>query len=282
MKMHIKQIVWGLLESVIPRKMLFIVGKRMADDASGNNNDDMRKNGELHILKTIIAAHTRPEFTFFDVGANVGLWTKSFFSLYEVKSQKKINGHCFEPSGFTFKRLQEALKADPRTSNVEMHNVALSNSSTTLTLFINQEGAGSNSVYERQGFKNISKEIVEAKTIDAFCEQNKITQIDFIKIDVEGHEIQVLQGAQRMLQLKRIDYIQFEYGGTWIDSHTFLLDMYKYLMDFGYKVGKILPRGLETYDQYDSRLDTFQLANFLAYLPEKERQFKRYHPCWAK
>jgi len=278
--MGIKEDVFRLITAAIPRKYLYKVGKRLLDRASGDNNDNMLINGEKNLLNTILSSYKGKQVTFFDIGANVGMWTIMFLVVAERNRTNKLNGHCFEPSRYTFNKLQENLKANSSASCIVPHNIAVSCDQKSLLLYINREGAGTNSVYERQGFVNISQESVSATTIDIFCEKNQITTIDFLKIDVEGHELNVLKGARKMLEIKKIKYIQFEYGGCWIDSHTLLLDVFTCFSEFGYKIGKILPGGLEIYDKYSSRLDTFQMANFLAYLPEKEGLFRKHSLCW--
>jgi len=87
-----------------------------------------------------------------------------------------------------------------------------------------------------------------------------------------------VKGAKAMLQRGAIDYIQFEYGGCWIDSRILFLDMYDLLTSCGYVIGKILSKGIEFYDKYDQRLETFQMANFLACKPGHIDQFKCIKP----
>jgi FkbM family methyltransferase len=56
---------------------------------------------------------------------------------------------------------------------------------------------------------------------------NNIQNIDFLKIDTEGYELEVLQGFDNFLE--NIKIIQFEYGGTFLDNNTKLIDVIKYL-----------------------------------------------------
>ncbi len=48
--------------------------------------------------------------------------------------------------------------------------------------------------------------------MDDYCKINKIEHIHLVKIDVEGHEIKVLNGGINMIRNKQIDFIQFEFG----------------------------------------------------------------------
>ena len=60
-------------------------------------------------------------------------------------------------------------------------------------------------------------------------DEKKIDDIDFIKIDVEGHELAVLQGAVNMINQNRIKVIQFEFNVANILSRVFLKDFYDLL-----------------------------------------------------
>jgi len=64
----------------------------------------------------------------------------------------------------------------------------------------------------------LSKENIDIKirTIDDFCLEKNIKNIDFLKIDVEGYEQNVILGAKQSLD--KIDFIQLEFGDTWIDA----------------------------------------------------------------
>jgi hypothetical protein len=65
-----------------------------------------------------------------------------------------------------------------------------------------------------------------------YIQKNNIEHIDFVKIDTEGHELSVLQGFGEMLRI--VDTIQFEYGGTFIDTGVRLQDVIDYLKKQGY------------------------------------------------
>jgi len=62
--------------------------------------------------------------------------------------------------------------------------------------------------------------------------ENNIEYIDFLKIDTEGYELKVLEGFEDFLE--NIKIIQFEYGGTYIDNDTKLIDIINYLKNKGF------------------------------------------------
>lgn len=174
--------------------------------------------------------------------------------------------HLFEPSAFTFKKLQSS----EWPTAVKLNNLGLGERKEQLLLNIAGDGAGMNSIHQRHGVKGVemeagmSTEAIQIQTLDAYCEENGIVHINFLKIDVEGHEMAVFKGASNMLSNQKIDLIQFEYGGCNLDARVYLLDIWNLLQSYGYVIGKIYPNSIEMLDKYQQNLETFRYANFIA------------------
>lgn len=196
----------------------------------------------------------------FDVGANIG--TYAVLLNDELKERGKI--FSFEPSQITFKKLQENMKHIPAVS---AYNFGMGSEDAVLTLFSNKDASGLASVYHRNlDHLNIDMnktEAIEIRTVDGFCKTNHIEHIHFLKIDVEGHEIKVLEGAKLMLNAKQIDFIQFEFGGCNIDSRTYFQDFY-YLLKDDYQIYRIVRNGLYPIKQYKEIYEAFLTTNYLA------------------
>lgn len=196
----------------------------------------------------------------FDVGANVGKYTILLNEVFNENS-KIIS---FEPSKKTFNKL------GLNTNHIKKRNLCnfgFGNANTFLTLYYNQDESGLASVYERRldhfNIKMDLKEEIEIKTIDSFCKENNIVQIDFLKLDVEGHELSVLNGAVKMLTNHKIDFIQFEFGGCNIDSRTYFQDFY-YLLNKDFYIYRIVKDGLYKVDNYKEMYEAFTTTNYLA------------------
>ena len=99
-----------------------------------------------------------------------------------------------------------------------------------------------------------------------FCEGNKIEKISFLKIDVEGNELSVLKGAEKYISAGKVDYIQFEYGGTFIDAHILLKDVFEFFKNKPYTISKMMSSGLKTTPTYSREFENFQYANYVAIL----------------
>lgn len=133
-------------------------------------------------------------------------------------------------------------------------------------MHIFEECAGTNSLYRRHGLKSEQgqTEIIRMDILDDYCEREDIGQIDLLKIDVEGHELSVLQGSTRMLSQGRIKRIQFEYGGTFIDARILLKDMFELLTAYSFLLYKIYPNEIMLVERYEQRLENFQYQNWVA------------------
>lgn len=229
--------------------------RRYVERYDGVNNSDMAANGEIHLLTAVIPACQ----TIFDVGANVGHWTQAVLAL---NPQATI--HAFEPSTAVYTQ----LITQNLPPNVQARPFGLSATASEETLFLFPQHSGMNSLYIRSNLTTAADspqtERIQLTTLDHYCTEQQVQTIDFLKIDVEGHDLAVLQGGEQMLRNGRIRCIQFEYGGTHIDARVFLKDFFTLLQPLGYNLYKIHPQWLKKHAQYQPALDTFQYQNWLA------------------
>ncbi len=251
--MHIKEQFLKLL----PRNaFLYRVAKRYVDRYNNENESNMHTNGELRLMQTVLPRCA----TVFDVGANVGDWMA-----LALKINPRLKIHCFEPSTATFQRLQA------RGGGAVCNNFGLSSAPSEMTLWVFAEGAGINSLYKRQGLEDgwglaeqKQTETVRLDTLDAYCHRVGVPVIDLMKVDVEGHELEVFKGAIGMLAQGKIKRIQFEYGGCNIDSRVLLKDLFDFLLPYGFTFYKVFPHELRRVPRYDQRLENFQYQNWVA------------------
>jgi hypothetical protein len=103
---------------------------------------------------------------------------------------------------------------------------------------------------------------VVTTTVDEFCSSRGIEAVDLLKVDAEGHDLAVLEGAATMLREARIAFVQFEFGGGNIDARTFIRD-FLHVLGGSYAVSRVLFDGLEPV-VYSEREEVFVTANYLA------------------
>ncbi len=274
-----------LILNLFDRRQVIHFARRLMNRGLGENNDDMKSNGEIFLLRQVLSYRQKcNKIIIFDVGANIGEWTISLLKIaVEQKIINNMNIYSFEPSKYTFSILKSNLEKNYYGGGIHTINSGIGSAQGLTKFYINKDGVGTNSLYKRRleglGIFYDKSETIQVTTIDIFCREAGIEHIDFLKIDVEGHELAVMQGAKEMLKKQSIDCIQFEYGGTWIDSRILLVDTFDLIASFGYDIGKILPKGIEFYDKYDQRLETFQMANFLVCKPSLTHIFPKIKHC---
>lgn len=242
----------------VSHKYLYSYCRRYVDLYNSENDDNIHTNGELRLIRAVLPRCK----TVFDVGANIGEWSKLAL---EIKPELRI--HCFEPSPVTFRRL-ESCGFGP---NVTINNFGMSSTAGELPLHVFSDGCGSNSLYVRRGLEDgwglapqTRSELVRLETLDRYCMKGNIPAIDFLKVDVEGHELEVFKGAAGMFAKGSIKCIQFEYGGCNIDSKVLLKDLFGFFDQYGYNLYKIYPDHLRLVRRYDQKLENFQYQNWAA------------------
>ncbi len=148
--------------------------------------DGLFEKRELNVLQDFLKKELRTFDTCLDIGANIGnhsLFFSNFFN--QVIS--------FEPNNSTFKVLEinGAL-----ASNIHAINVGLGSKSAILDAFVNPLNIGGAAISDSSE-ANIEFKII---TLDTYLKENPTSSISFIKIDVEGHELETLKGASQTLQ----------------------------------------------------------------------------------
>lgn len=179
----------------------------------------------------------------FDVGANIGTLTLLFSNL--AGENGKV--YAFEASSQVFQQLKIICDAS-RRDYIHPNHLAMSDSDGYLKLNIYEEKYSTwNTLADRPlekyglDVRSIGCESVLATTLDSFCYKNNIDTIDLLKIDVEGAEFQVLSGAKKMLQEKRIKCCIFEFGGTTFDMGNNPRQIQDYLSKSHYKIRNLIP-----------------------------------------
>lgn len=193
----------------------------------------------------------------FDVGANVGLYSKAI--LDQIPNSKIF---AFEPSQASRNKLQNRFINDSRVTVIPL---ALGSESASRTLWSDEPGSGLASLTKRRlGHFEIDfnfAEKVEVTTLDNWVNSQKVNP-DFIKMDVEGHEFDVLNGGKNILKSVRV--IQFEFGGCNIDTRTYFQDFWYFFQSYGFSLYRITPKGPLQIVKYSEEDECFNTTNYLA------------------
>jgi FkbM family methyltransferase len=200
-----------------------------------------------------------PRPVIFDLGANEGNWTAAMQEYFP-------NGqyYLFEPQPTCAAHI--LARGLPNTQVFEQ---AVSSRTGVTTLYVSVS-SDIGSLYQRRDYQHetYTPIRVSTNTIDAIMEQFGLAQIDFIKMDIEGHELDALKGAVKGLSEKRIQVFSFEFGSSNINSRTYFYDYWDFITPYDYHIYRILPGGrLLPILKYSEECEHFSMAsNYLAVL----------------
>jgi FkbM family methyltransferase len=194
--------------------------------------------------------------TIFDVGAHIGITALAFSDEFP-----NADVYAFEPAAANFARMKANLVGKPET---KLFLLGFSSEPGEGTLMCEPEHP---SMARLVHMREANTENVKLDTIDQFCAETNVAKIDLLKIDVEGHELNVLSGARGMLKDGRISIVKAE---TAIDPdlqyHVQLFDLCEFMHPLGYRL-------FAFYDQWESTLvDKPALRRFDAVFISPEAQ----------
>lgn len=144
--------------------------------------------------------------TVFDIGANEGQTVK-----WIKHHQPHAHIFSFEPVAGTFEKLKHQVSGYP---DCRLEQMALGETRGEKKIKLFSDYSVLNSLNENA--MNHDADAIEEKividTLDNYCKGNNISKIDLLKVDTEGYELNVLQGAEQMLAQKRISFVYCEVG----------------------------------------------------------------------
>jgi FkbM family methyltransferase len=116
--------------------------------------------------------------------------------------------HSFEPELNNLNRFKLNLELN-HVNNINVYDLAVSDT-VGEAIIILCEGYGHHSLGNIKTSKKIGEQKTLTITLDGFCDQKNIEEIDILKVDVEGFEINVFKGAKELFKAKKIKLLIFE------------------------------------------------------------------------
>ena len=176
------------------------------------------------------------DITFWDIGGNIGL-----YSLYCAKMQTKSKIVCFEPSTSNLRVLSRNIFLNNFQSRIKIFQLPLSNEKFGFSLMTEgefQEGGASNSFgvdydFEGKSIETLNEYQLIGTSIDFLTENGYLQTPNYIKIDVDGIEHLILDGARETLKSFEIKEILVELNEDFKEQYD---NCIKILFDSGFKI----------------------------------------------
>jgi len=167
---------------------------------------------------------------FFDVGGNMG-----YYTLAAAMFRPGMPIHSFEPNPKMHAILAANLEANG-ISQVELNQIALSDREGLVDFYLPASDLSGTLDPEFNAAEEVSVREVRASTIDAYASTHPIAGRLLMKIDVEGHEPEVLAGAAETIRNHRPDIIMEV-------THDYGRDLLEFLSGLGYGIYELSPAG---------------------------------------
>ena len=217
----------------------------------------IEENGELWLLQRLTPM--QPSIVF-DVGANIGDWTRYAHGLFP-----RAEIHAFEISPETTWILKQRIGTLDR---VVINDCGMADRSGEIVVYCGKGGSVHSSILG--DFVPDVEVVANCRVVsgDDYMRANAIGHVDILKIDVESADHLVLAGFRVAMQAGAIDVIQFEYGRGSIITHFLLYDFYKLLEGLGYVVGQLNPTDIE-FKPYTIYMENWHPPNWVAVRRER-------------
>lgn len=171
------------------------------------------------------------DWVVFDVGANIGYYAIPF-------SKYCDQVYCFEPGKSNFVTLSKNIKLN-QCQNVEALNFGLGATAQVLQLAFTGQGSTGNAVllednYPKHKYNQVEEVVI--KTFDDYFEDQGLKSCDFMKIDIEGHEVEFFKGAERVVREYR-PILYAEFNSFFLKKKgQSVLETWEFLSELGYEV----------------------------------------------
>lgn len=238
---HILQaIFWNPVGAAVVRRLVSL--ELMFDTVVRNYSLITATNGERWLTELISEAPV-----VVDVGFHDGQSTTEILA-----RRPNATVYGFDPSGFGRESYKARFAGDDR---VVFFNVALSDAPGTLMFYDYDNMCNSLVVRREMGDEKPRSYEVAVTTFDAVARRGRLPQVDLMKIDAEGYDLNVLEGAREALQDQRIDIFMFEFATGWANNKRYLWEAVEYFEPLPYRLFRLF-NGFVCPLVYDMRIDS--------------------------
>ena len=211
---------------------------------------------EINFLKCI--AGNKKSGIYFDVGTR----EESHIVSSLTGSHKQF--HLFEPHVGFYNKVCEFHGSH---KNIKINNFGLGSKNELKDYY--EKSQGFVNLQESWQSLNNPPYKLSIKTLDDYCEENDIDDIDFLKIDTEGYEREVLSGGKKIVE-NGTKCVQFEYGTTWRDQNISLSSVINDYFNEDWYMYFIQPAGLVSFNpNIEGQIKQLSSCNYLNFVASR-------------
>jgi FkbM family methyltransferase len=213
-------------------------------------------NGERWILSLL-----KENSTVFDVGFHDGASCEEILNICPTARIK-----AFDPSTFARKKFEEKFSEDNR---IELMGVALSSKPSTAKFHDYDNMCNSLAIRKDVVMDLKASYDVVVDTIDNVCKSQGVEMVDFMKIDVEGFDLDVLEGSRDMLKEQKIALFIFEFASGWAANRRYLWEVDEFFKDKPYSLYRLFNGFLSPFVYHHTKDSCMTLSTMYVGISDK-------------
>lgn len=236
------------------------------------NYKGFKYSGENRFIEVFYKINAdKKELLVIDVGANKGDYVKL---LLEKNRNKNLQIIAIEPDPTTFKRLTKNFLGQ----KIKLLNYACDEKNGRRFFYSDNIGEGLFSSFYKgveNTVENLNSSKIKVNTIklDEIINREKIKNVNLLKVDTEGSEIEVLRGCIHAIRNNKVELIQFEFNSMNLSTRVFLKDFLLFLKEYSFY--RLLPHGIIKLEKYNSLFwEIFAYQNIVAVRKDIVKKFE--------
>ena len=254
----LQKLFWNPVGASIVEHLLYF--ERQFDVVIRNYSLIGFSNGERWLLTLM---DEQPQV--FDVGFNDGGSTEAILHI-----RPKAQVIAFDPSRFARQCYEKEFSSDKR---VAFENKALSSEPGELEFHDYENMCNSLASRKEMSGQKATIYKVPITTLDLFCAEHSIEHVNLMKIDAEGYDLNVLEGARDLFVKQRVDLFMFEFASGWSASKRYLWEVVEYFEPLPYKLYHLF-NGFLCPLVYNVRIDSCTILSAM-YVGVSDRRMSR-------
>ncbi len=226
-------------------------------------------NGEYNLQRAWIksqqgAPAPQGGFVVADVGANVGAWTANLIGEFKAGGVDGYRIWAFEPAAAQRADLSALCREAVERKLVMVDPRGLAAAPGKALFNVVGATAGTNALINASDGQTAGQTIeIDITTLDGLSEEQHIQRFDFVKVDTEGNDFNVILGAKGLFDREAIDILQFEYNWRWVGFERRLKQVFDFVAGRPYALGRLMPTGIEIYEAWHPELERYTESNYV-------------------